>query len=243
LTHTLVTASELTLDPALTHGNSRYACAKRVIDAALTLEVLLPDIRFSHYKSNVVGGESFVDLYRNGVCVGRLDVDRVGYHGDSFRYQIKGKHVVKGMANYYGEGKVWRKNPNDLFKVCIENNYLRADNPQEMYDKERKNLEYHAASEMAEEDWTCSDILRAARDEAINISFGAAPSAALAAMLDKVSEIRTKVMAVISLAELQNAKLAEEFGATYRALDVLSYRSYIKRVLDAQAKLSKQTEV
>lgn len=230
---TRFTADQLVLDE-VNSGNGK--AAERCIEFCKLLQHVYPDARFAvdgkhRDPSNKVDYRGRVDVFVSidGKWAGRIDVDSNRW-GNDLRYTFEGPFVDKGEARYWGDGKVWRKDPVKLVQAIQAQNCLRSENPGELYAEATKKLLSTFTQKLAHLEDAASQLCEAARTEAMTMAVTGRRSPKLEIFANSVeSWMKLVDMAQVEM-EGMNAELAMKFGVTAWKVDVLDRCPSLKKV-------------
>lgn len=208
---------------------------EKLVEFCKALTGIYPDLTFYTHGWDREGctdvGEvsSRIYLFRGTTNVGQLDVD---YVGADIRYTLVGRHV-EGADAGWDKQKVWRKDPAKLLGLIASGDFLRFDNPEELYQAAKRKAEGAAAGELYGIEQQAEKLVERARIEAVALACGKAPSPGLAELLAQVSEWRATVAAVEASLKLENERLAASFGVTPHKASAVTTFSALEKLLEA----------
>lgn len=236
---TRFTADQLVISAQYASTDKAVNIAKAAIKLCQMIQQAYPDARFavdgnSRNASNEVDYRGCVDVYTSvdGPSAGHIDVDDVGTWGTDKKFTFTGPFVDKGDARYYGDGKIWRKDPLKLVEAIIAQNCLRGKNSLEQYLEARKAILASAGRRLANLEEHAGKLRRLAQDQAIMLAMGHAPSPELKTLSEAARlHWRGIIEKVQQDADAQNDELARTHNVDLRDICVTDRCTELTKVM------------
>jgi len=221
---TRFTADQLVICPD--NGGFKVA-ANKCIELCKLLQHVYPDIRFAvdgehRDASNKVDYRGRIDVYAGcGERAGRIDVDvRVSWAGGD-RFTFEGKYVDKGEARYYGDGKVWRKDPIKLVQAIQAQNCIRGRNAKEQYKAALEEAHQSAYARLYSLNKAAGRLEYLSKQDAVRAAITGTFTVDVLELVAEIPAWRTAVDAEQVALDETNAKLAIQFGVEQEKLELL----------------------
>lgn len=219
------TADEMRLPPS---GEvDRHNTPGLLYAAMKELAVHYPDIRF---RSGVYNAPDLlgthgpeVRIFRGAEYLGILEVTRTGMYNSEPKFIFKGKRVPSGDRVPYGLPSVWRKKWPALRDLILQEEFLRKDNPTELYANDWKALRDEMVRKLEDAVRGAAYLVQELKKEAVTVAMGGGNSPetnALRAAVPGWSALAHEVQAQF---EVLDQELADKYEVEPRKAQIIDY--------------------
>lgn len=226
------TADQLSLDPeSFEDGSKDMELGRFLLNALPILQAKQPEIRFFAPKGGKIRDYT-ISASINGEEVGEIFVRYTNIKHPYEMYYVRGPFVKSPRFRNCDE--IGRRNPNELFDLCVEKKFLRLKTTQETYVEAMDDFIWNYISTQLEKDekeaWY---FMRQTRDQEGMLRFliNLRPDRSIMNYLADLPKLSNKIKQLEDEIQIESAKLVAELDVNPKNFDALKHSPSLRKIM------------